>query len=135
MKKFPLLFELAIALKVKDGLNGFYFIPLKFKGKEWDFRYVVERKSATVELQFCRFESTRPAVTLVIDSSGDLVSCVSTVRLSSSKSTALTAEEVSCFLLNAQKGLAALALCSPENKACTKLYKRGLIGKDFAVRA
>ena len=127
MKRYSLLFKLAIALSVKNGLTGFYFIPLKIKGSTWDLRYTANRKTGIAELVFTHSEKPRLQRHLVLDSAGTFMP--KAVGSMTRKRTTCSAQFPSdaAFLQEAEKGLIALAACSPENKACRKLSRQGLI--------
>lgn len=128
MKRYSLLFKLAIALAVKNGLTGFYFIPLRIKGNTWDLRYVANQKIGIAELVFTHSEKSRLQRRLVLDSTGTFMpkDVGSIARKRTTRSPQFPSDAT--FLQEAEKGLIALAACSPENKACRKLSRQGLIG-------
>ena len=131
MKRYSLLFKLAIALAVKNGLTGFYFIPLRIKGSTWDLRYAAH-KTGIAELVFTHSEKPRLQRHLVLDSVGTFMPKTVDSRKRTTRSTQFPSDAT--FLQEAEKGLIALAACSPENKACRKLSRQGLI-EDMALCA
>lgn len=135
MKRYPLLYKLAVALGVKNGLTGFYFIPLRINGTTWDFRYSVDRKEGVVELRFSNAE--RPSIErrLSLSANGEFLHGSSRQTTSSKRpgSSRIPADEL--FAAQAEKDLVSLAMCSPENKACRKLRKRGMLPEDRALCA
>ena len=131
MKRYSLLFKLVIALAVKNGLTGFYFIPLRIKGSTWDLRYAAQ-KTGIAELVFTHSEKPRLQRHLVLDCAGTFMPKAVDSRKRTTRSAQFPSDAT--FLQEAEKGLIALAACSPENKACRKLRKQGLI-EDMALCA